>query len=105
MPLVEVLSYYIKVGVRETVMSLLCFAAASRGIGYGMATIRVDGNDVFAVYNATKEAREMAVSHNRPVLLEAMTYRYQLLLLLIAVAASCCVIRYSTAGYETSRYS
>ena len=41
-----------------------------------MATIRVDGNDVFAVYNATKEAREMAVSHNRPVLLEAMTYRY-----------------------------
>ena len=98
-------SDYIKARVHDARMSSLCFAAASRGIGYGMATIRVDGNDVFAVYNATKEAREMAVSHNRPVLLEAMTYRYQLLLLLIAVAASCCVIRYSTAGYETSRYS
>lgn len=48
---------------------------ASRGPGYGMTTIRVDGNDVFAVYNATKAARELAVSENRPVLLEAMTYR------------------------------
>ena len=40
-----------------------------------MATIRVDGNDVLAVYNATKKARELAVSENRPVLIEAMTYR------------------------------
>ena len=71
-------SDYIKARVHDARMSSLCFAAASRGIGYGMATIRVDGNDVFAVYNATKEAREMAVTHNRPVLLEAMTYRYQL---------------------------
>ncbi len=30
---------------------------AARGPGYGMTTIRVDGNDVFAVYNATKAAR------------------------------------------------
>ena len=36
---------------------------------------RVDGNDVLAVYNATKKARELAVSENRPVLIEAMTYR------------------------------
>ena len=49
---------------------------ASRGSGYGMATIRVDGNDVFAVYNATKAARKMAVTQNRPVLIEAMTYRF-----------------------------
>lgn len=48
---------------------------ASRGAGYGMTTIRVDGNDVFAVYNATKEARNICVSQNRPVLVEAMTYR------------------------------
>lgn len=34
---------------------------AGKGPGYGMATIRVDGNDVFAVYNATKAARELAV--------------------------------------------
>ena len=48
---------------------------AARGPSYGMATIRVDGNDVLAVYNATKKARELAVSENRPVLIEAMTYR------------------------------
>ncbi|ORY02020.1 Dehydrogenase, E1 component [Basidiobolus meristosporus CBS 931.73] len=48
---------------------------ASRGIGYGIDTIRVDGNDVWAVYNATKEARRIAVEENRPVLIEAMTYR------------------------------
>ena len=30
---------------------------------------------MLAVYNATKKARELAVSENRPVLIEAMTYR------------------------------
>jgi len=46
-----------------------------RGQGYGMPAIRVDGNDVFAVYNAVKAAREMAVTQYRPCLIEAMTYR------------------------------
>ncbi len=48
---------------------------ASRGIGYGVRTIRVDGNDVLAVYAATQEARKIALEHNCPVLIEAMTYR------------------------------
>ncbi|CAG8776500.1 27039_t:CDS:2 [Gigaspora margarita] len=48
---------------------------ASRGIGYGIDTIRVDGNDVWAVYNATKAARQLSVEEHRPVLLESMTYR------------------------------
>jgi 2-oxoisovalerate dehydrogenase E1 component alpha subunit len=48
---------------------------AARGPGYGMATLRVDGNDLFAVYNATKEARNIAIKESRPVLIEAMTYR------------------------------
>lgn len=52
------------------------YKPAARGPGYGMVSIRVDGNDVFAVYNATKAARNMAVNQNRPVLIEAMTYRY-----------------------------
>lgn len=41
-----------------------------------MATIRVDGNDLFGVYNATKAARELALSEMRPVLIEAMTLRF-----------------------------
>ena len=40
-----------------------------------MMAIRVDGNDVFAVYNVTKAARDIAVNQQRPVLIEAMTYR------------------------------
>jgi len=40
-----------------------------------MMTIRVDGNDVFAVHNVTKAARDIAVNQERPVLIEAMTYR------------------------------
>nr|CAD7411043.1 unnamed protein product [Timema poppensis] len=48
---------------------------AAHGPAYGMTTIRVDGNDIFAVYNATKAAREFAVKENRPVLIEALTYR------------------------------
>jgi len=48
---------------------------AVRGPAYGMATIRVDGNDALAVYNATRAARDIALKENRPVLIEAMTYR------------------------------
>ncbi|KAF7716026.1 Dehydrogenase, E1 component domain-containing protein [Penicillium ucsense] len=49
---------------------------ASRGVGYGIDTIRVDGNDVFAVNEAMKEARRLALTDGgRPVLIEAMSYR------------------------------
>ncbi|MFT5277079.1 MAG: 2-oxoisovalerate dehydrogenase E1 component alpha subunit [Glaciecola sp.] len=48
---------------------------ASRGIGYGIKTIRVDGNDALAVFAATKKAREIALAESCPVLIEAMTYR------------------------------
>lgn len=48
---------------------------AARGIAYGVHTIRVDGNDIWAVYNATREARRIATELQAPVLIEAMTYR------------------------------
>ncbi|MCE8015219.1 thiamine pyrophosphate-dependent dehydrogenase E1 component subunit alpha [Halomonas sp. MCCC 1A17488] len=48
---------------------------APRAFGYRMHVIRVDGNDVLAVYRATQEARKLAVEMNQPVLIEAMTYR------------------------------
>jgi 2-oxoisovalerate dehydrogenase E1 component alpha subunit len=48
---------------------------AARAAGYGMNCIRVDGNDLFAVNDAMKFARKYTVEHNKPVLLEAMTYR------------------------------
>lgn len=49
---------------------------AARGPGYGVETIRVDGNDVLAVLSATREARKRCIESGRAVLVEAMTYRY-----------------------------
>jgi len=48
---------------------------ASRGQGYGIDTIRVDGNDIWAVYHATKQARQRAIEESCPLIIEAMTYR------------------------------
>ena len=44
---------------------------ASRAPGYGMAAIRVDGNDTFAVNAVVREAKKYALEHNAPVLIEA----------------------------------
>lgn len=48
---------------------------AGRCLGYGIPVLRVDGNDVLAVYNSVQAARKLTLSSNRPVLIEAMTYR------------------------------
>ncbi|KAJ4842591.1 hypothetical protein Tsubulata_009961 [Turnera subulata] len=46
-----------------------------KGQGYGIRSIRVDGNDTLAVYGAISTAREMAIYEQRPILVEALTYR------------------------------
>jgi pyruvate dehydrogenase E1 component alpha subunit len=48
---------------------------AQKALAYGMNTIRVDGNDVFAVYKATKEAIDRARNGDGPSFIEALTYR------------------------------
>jgi pyruvate dehydrogenase E1 component alpha subunit len=48
---------------------------AQKALAYGMFGVQVDGNDVFAVYRATKEALERARSGQEPTLIEALTYR------------------------------
>jgi 2-oxoisovalerate dehydrogenase E1 component alpha subunit len=40
-----------------------------------MHSIRVDGNDLFAIYFATKKAREIILKEKKPVLIEAISYR------------------------------
>jgi pyruvate dehydrogenase E1 component alpha subunit len=49
---------------------------AQRAISYGIPGLRVDGNDILAVYAASKEAVERARSGGGPSLIEAVTYRY-----------------------------
>ncbi|KAL1533548.1 3-methyl-2-oxobutanoate dehydrogenase (2-methylpropanoyl-transferring) [Salvia divinorum] len=46
-----------------------------KGQAYGIRSIRVDGNDALAVYSAIRAAREMVVREQKPVLVEALTYR------------------------------
>jgi pyruvate dehydrogenase E1 component alpha subunit len=48
---------------------------ADKAIGYGIPGVRVDGGDVLAVYEATREAVARARSGEGPTLIEAMTYR------------------------------
>lgn len=48
---------------------------AQKALGYGMPGIQVDGNDIFAVYQAMKEAVDLARSGGGPSLIECYTYR------------------------------
>lgn len=48
---------------------------AARGTGYGLATLRVDGNDILAVYAATQWAAERARGGGGATLIEHFTYR------------------------------
>jgi TPP-dependent pyruvate/acetoin dehydrogenase alpha subunit len=46
-----------------------------RAAAYGFAGVTVDGNDAEAMFDATREARERAVSGGGPTLIEAVTMR------------------------------
>jgi len=48
---------------------------AQKALAYGMAGVLVDGNDVFAVYEATREAVARARDGGGSTLIETMTYR------------------------------
>ncbi len=48
---------------------------ADKAIGYGMPGIRVDGGDVLAVFEATREAVTRARGGEGPTFIEAVTYR------------------------------
>jgi pyruvate dehydrogenase E1 component alpha subunit len=48
---------------------------ADKAIGYGMPGLRVDGADVLAVYEATREAVARARAGEGPTFIEAVTYR------------------------------
>lgn len=48
---------------------------APEGIGHGLKTFKIDGNDFFAVYDIVKQAKDYCLSGAGPVFIEAMTYR------------------------------
>lgn len=50
---------------------------ADRAVAYDMPGVVVDGNDATAIYEATRRARERAVSGEGPTLIECKTYRWR----------------------------
>jgi len=54
---------------------MACKTIAQRAVAYGMPGMRVDGNDVLAVFQATKEAVARARRGEGPTLIEGLTYR------------------------------
>jgi pyruvate dehydrogenase E1 component alpha subunit len=48
---------------------------ADKAVGYGMPGVRVDGADVLAVYEATRDAVARARTGDGPTFIEAVTYR------------------------------
>jgi pyruvate dehydrogenase E1 component alpha subunit len=64
------------VGTRQSEVRKVEDIAARAG-AYGMPGVVVDGNDVIAVYEVTKEAVERARSGDGPTLIEGKTYRWR----------------------------
>jgi pyruvate dehydrogenase E1 component alpha subunit len=64
--------YAISVPMREQTAAA---TIAQKALAYGFPGIRVDGNDIFAVYMAVGEAAERARRGEGPCLIEAYTYR------------------------------
>jgi pyruvate dehydrogenase E1 component alpha subunit len=58
-------------GARQTRAATI----AQKAVAYGFPGIQVDGNDVLAVYVATREAADRARQGRGPTLIEAVTYR------------------------------
>ncbi len=50
---------------------------AHRGIGYGIPSVSVDGNDAAAVYAVVRQAVERGAAGDGPTLIEAHTYRVE----------------------------
>lgn len=48
---------------------------APQGLGHGIQTFRIDGNDFFAIYETVSKAKEECLKGNGPIFIEAMTYR------------------------------
>ncbi len=52
-----------------------CKTLADKGIGYGIESVRIDGNNILEVYNTVKGVREYCIANQKPYLIECMTFR------------------------------
>jgi 2-oxoisovalerate dehydrogenase E1 component len=52
-----------------------CESLVERARGYGMDGIKIDGNNILGVYDTIKGVREYCIEHQKPYLIECMTFR------------------------------
>src|SRR5204863_7248135 len=52
-----------------------CNSLAEKGIGYGIESVTIDGNNILSVIDTIKGVREYCIEHQRPYLVECMTFR------------------------------
>jgi len=52
-----------------------CANLVDRAEGYGMEGVQIDGNNILTVYDTVKGVREYCINHQRPYLIECMTFR------------------------------
>ena len=52
-----------------------CKRLADKGIGYGMESVQIDGNNILDVYDTIKGVREFCIREQKPYLIECMTFR------------------------------
>jgi 2-oxoisovalerate dehydrogenase E1 component len=52
-----------------------CKSLVDKAIGYGMEGVQIDGNNILSVYDTIKGVKEYCIKHQRPYLIECMTFR------------------------------
>jgi 2-oxoisovalerate dehydrogenase E1 component len=52
-----------------------CISLVDKAKGYGMEGVQIDGNNLLAVYETIKGVREYCIKHQKPYLVECMTFR------------------------------
>ena len=52
-----------------------CFSLVEKARGYGMQGVQIDGNNILEVYDTIKGVRDYCITHQKPYLIECMTFR------------------------------
>jgi 2-oxoisovalerate dehydrogenase E1 component len=52
-----------------------CISLVDKAKGYGMEAVQIDGNNLLTVYDTVKGVREYCIRHQKPYLVECITFR------------------------------
>ncbi|MDW7692281.1 dehydrogenase E1 component subunit alpha/beta [Flammeovirgaceae bacterium SG7u.111] len=52
-----------------------CEYLSDKAKGYGMESVKLEGNNILEMYDGIKKAREFVVGNSKPIFVEAMTFR------------------------------